>query len=206
MKNGWDMAILEACQGGAKWICVREKDATPRDLMDLLVRAKKIAEKFGAQVFINGRADIARATHADGLHLPENEIPVEAARMTLGFHIPIGVSVHDLAGAKKAALEGATYLLFGSIFETASHPNGKIAGLEQLSEVAQAVKIPVYAVGGINAQNAQSCLDAGAKGVAVISSAWENETANSIREIRKSMGEIDAPLHGLAAILKNGHG
>jgi thiamine-phosphate pyrophosphorylase len=206
MKNGWDMAILEACQGGAKWICVREKDTTPRDLMDLLARAKKIAEKFGAQVFLNGRADIARATHADGLHLPENEISVEAARMTLGFHTPIGVSVHDLQGAKRAETEGANYLLFGSIYETPSHPDGKVAGLEELSQITRSVKIPVYAVGGLNSTNAPACIEAGAKGIAIISAAWERETTNSIREIRKSIGEIDAPLHGLAAILKNGHG
>ena len=200
------MAILEACQGGAKWICVREKDASPRDLMELLARAKKIAEKFGAQVFINGRADIARAAHADGLHLPKHEISVDSARMTLGFHTPIGVSVHDLAGAKRAEVEGANYLLFGSVFETNSHPDGEVAGLEKLAEVVKSVKIPVYAIGGIDASNAPACIEAGAKGVAVISAAWERETANSIREIRKSMGEVDAPLHGLAAILKNGSG
>lgn len=208
MRLSWEMAILAACQGGAKWICVREKTASPREILDLCARAQKITEKFGAQLFLNGRADLCRAAHCDGLHLPQSEISPENARLTLGFHTPIGVSVHDLEEARRAVGEGATYLLFGHVFASRSHPHHEPRGLGELEKVASAVSVPVYAVGGISAHNAAHCLEAGARGVAAISGVWEGENgaqiAANVRALRNALQEFDAPAHGLAAILKNG--
>lgn len=194
MKPDFDSALLEACLGGAKWFCVREKSAAPREVLEIFARTARIAEKYGAQTFTNGRADLARAAHADGLHLPEGEISPMLARLTLGFHLPIGVSVHDLEGARRAADEGANYLLFGPVFETQSHPGASAAGLENLQRVAASVPIPVFAVGGINASNAASCLNAGASGVAVISAAWQAPNiAGAVRDLRAALGEKEAP-------------
>jgi thiamine-phosphate pyrophosphorylase len=199
MKPDFDSALLSACLGGAKWFCVREKGSSPREISQFFARVQRIAEKFGAQTFLNGRADIARAAHADGLHLPEGEIPVGAVRMTLGFHTPCGASVHSVEGAVAAAAEGADYLLFGSVFPTSSHPGAVPAGLEELRKVVKSVSVPVLAVGGINAQNAASCLEAGAAGVAVISAVWEAaDIKAAVKEIRAALGEKDAPLHGAA--------
>ena len=194
MKPDFDSALLEACLGGAKWFCVREKTAPPREQLELFARASKIAEKFGAQTFSHGRADLARAAHADGLHLPEGEISPALTRLTLGFHLPIGVSVHSFEGARRAEAEGASYIVFGPIFETKSHPNQPAVGLEMLSKVVASVAIPVFAVGGICAQNAASCLNAGASGVAVISSVWEaSNIAQSVRDLRAVLGEKETP-------------
>jgi thiamine-phosphate diphosphorylase len=204
MQPTWESAILSACQGGARWICVREKNASPRELLELMRRAIRIAEKFEARVFVNGRADIARAGHAEGLHLPEYEIGVEAARLTLGFHTPIGVSVHSLEGAQDAVREGANYLLFGPVFATASHPDTAPVGLEALAAIARSVPVPVFAVGGIDATNAARCLDAGATGVAVISGIWGSQNAlSATREIRMALGEKDEPLHSHSTHTEN---
>ncbi len=194
MKPDFDSAVLEACIGGAKWFCVREKSAAPREVLEFFARTSRIVEKFGAQSFLNGRADLARAAHAGGLHLPEGEISPNLARLTLGFHTPIGVSVHDLEGARRAASEGATYLMFGPVFETKSHLGQTAAGLETLQKVVASVAIPVFAVGGIDAGNAASCLNVGASGVAVISSVWEvGNIANAVRDLRAVLGEKEAP-------------
>ncbi|RYG70526.1 thiamine phosphate synthase [bacterium] len=197
MRPDFDSALLNACLGGAKWFCVREKAGTPRDVLQLFARSKRIAEKFGAQTFLNGRSDIARTAHADGLHLPEGEIPVSAARLTLGFHTPCGVSVHSVEGAVAAVTEGANYLMFGPVFATQSHPDAAPVGLEALKKVVVSVKVPVFAVGGIDASNAASCVEAGAAGVAVISAVWDApDITSAVRSIRAALGEKDAPLHG----------
>jgi thiamine-phosphate pyrophosphorylase len=197
MRPDFDSALLSACLGGGKWFCVREKAGSPREVLQLFARAKRIAEKFGAQTFLNGRADMARAAHADGLHLPEGELPVSAVRLTLGFHTPCGVSVHSVEGAMAAAGEGADYLIFGSVFQTPSHPGSTPAGIAGLKQVVESVKIPVYAVGGVDASNAASCLEAGAAGVAVISAVWNAEDiTTAVRLLRAALGEKDAPLHG----------
>ncbi len=172
MKPGFEIALLAALQGGVRWLQLREKDLAPREIVDLAARAQKLTEKFGAQLFLNGRADLARVCHADGLHLPENEISTAMARLTLGFHAPVGVSVHSLESAQRAAHEGADYLMFGPVFETNSHPETAPTGLKALREVAAHSEIPVLAVGGVTARRAKECLEAGAWGVAVIGAVW----------------------------------
>ncbi len=208
MKPNYESALLEACLGGAKWFCVREKTFGPREILEIFARTTRIAEKFGAQTFLNGRSDLARAAHAAGLHLPENEISPAMARLTLGFHTPIGVSIHDLEGAQRAESEGATYLLFGPVFETKSHPGAAAAGLEGLREVAASVSIPVIAVGGIDATNAASCLDAGAAGVAVISGVWDAANiSQAVKDLRAALGEVDAPnSHHAQELSEHNHG
>ncbi|HEV2722367.1 MAG TPA: thiamine phosphate synthase, partial [Thermoanaerobaculia bacterium] len=75
--------------------------------------------------------------------------------------------------ALRAEAEGCAYVVAGSVFPTASHPGGAVGGLELLRDIAAAVKIPVIAIGGINATNARACIDAGARGVAVISAIFD---------------------------------
>ena len=200
MKPSWEMALLAACQGGARWFCLREKDAPPREQLDLYRRAARRTEAFRAQLFLTGRADIARAAHSDGLHLPASEITVADARLSLGFHTPMGRSVHDLASAESAAAQGANYLLFGSVWETPSHPNQSGVGLEALRAVCAAVSVPVFALGGVSVANAPQCLDAGAAGVALISGVWDAPDVTArVRELRAALGEKDEPHHGHGA-------
>lgn len=95
-------------------------------------------------------------------HLPEN-VPGRA----------LGRSVHSVDAAVRAEQEGCEYVVAGSVFPTASHPGGPTGGLQLVRDVAAAVRIPVIAIGGINAANARSCIDAGASGVAVISAIFD---------------------------------
>ncbi len=197
MKPSWELALLAACQGGARWFCLREKDAPPREQLDLYRRAARRTEAFRARLFLTGRADLTRASHAEGLHLPEDEISVADARLSLGFHTPMGRSVHDLEGAQRAAAEGADYLLFGAVWKTFSHPGQSGAGLDALATICQSVSVPIFAVGGVTADNAPQCLAAGAAGVALISGVWDAPDVTArVRELRAALGERDEPLHG----------
>ena len=96
-----------------------------------------------------------------GLHLPETA-PFANAPF-------VGRSIHSVDAAIRAEQEGCNYVVAGSVFPTTSHPNGPVAGVTLIERIAQKISIPVLAIGGINATNARSCIDAGASGVAVIS-------------------------------------
>lgn len=85
----------------------------------------------------------------------------------------IGRSVHSVDAALRAEAEGCEYVVAGSVFPTTSHPGGPVGGLTLLRDVAAAVHIPVIAIGGITATNARRCIDAGARGVAVISAIFD---------------------------------
>jgi thiamine-phosphate diphosphorylase len=174
MKPSFDAALEAALRGGARFVQLREKDLPPRAVLDLALRAQRLCEKYDARLIINSRADIARAAYADGVHLPENDVPPAVARLSLGFHALCGVSVHSLAAARGAASEGADYLVFGPVFETRSHPGTAPVGLAALREIARAVPLPVFAIGGIDAASAILCLNAGARGIAVISAVWRS--------------------------------
>jgi thiamine monophosphate synthase len=128
----------------------------------------------GARVVISaGRRDAARPAGEDagapilGIHLPENA-PFAESPFT-------GRSVHSVEAAIRAEQEGCDYILAGSVFPTTSHPNGPVAGVTLIEEIAQRITIPVIAIGGITATNARQCIDAGASGVAVISAIFDAE-------------------------------
>ncbi|HEX6548916.1 MAG TPA: thiamine phosphate synthase [Candidatus Dormibacteraeota bacterium] len=118
-------------------------------------------------VLVGSRADVALAVGAIGVHLPEADIPVAAARRLLGDRL-VGRSVHSLAAARQAAEEGADYVVFGPIYESSSHPGRSAVGVEALREVCAAVRLPVLAIGGVAGDRIEECRAAGAAGFAGI--------------------------------------
>lgn len=118
-------------------------------------------------VLISSRCDIALATGAAGVNLPENDISVEAARNLLADRL-VGRSVHSLESALLAETQGADYVIYGPVWTSASHTASEPAGIAALSEVARALRIPVLAIGGVTEPRIAECLDAGAAGYAAI--------------------------------------
>lgn len=136
--------------------------------------ARTIQEEAGAlvqaspvPVAVSSRCDIALATGAAGVNLPENDIPVEAARSLLGERL-IGRSVHSLESALHAEGAGADYVIFGPVWASTSHSVSRPTGLAALAEVARALRIPVLAIGGVTEERIAECIDAGAAGYAAI--------------------------------------
>jgi len=119
-------------------------------------------------VIVSSRCDIALAAGAAGVNLPENDIPVAAARTLMGERL-IGRSVHSLESALHAQNEGADYVIFGPVWASASHPGSTPAGIKALAEVARALRIPVLAIGGVTEERIAECRAAGAAGFAAIS-------------------------------------
>lgn len=150
---------------GATALQLRDPSATARRLEAEAVRLIAVAP---IPVLISARADLALAAGAAGVHLPELDLPVAAARRLLGPSRLVGRSVHSVAAARLAEEEGADYVVFGPVFATRSHPGRPPAGLEALRAVAASVAIPVIAIGGVDAERAAACREAGAAGFAAI--------------------------------------
>ena len=118
---------------------------------------------------VNDHPDIAMAVDADGVHLGQDDLPVELARRLMGSNRIIGVSTHSIEQARAAQSAGADYVGFGPIFPTRTKDAGQLQGVEGLRNVRRAATLPVIAIGGINDGNLDEVLRAGADGVAVIS-------------------------------------
>jgi thiamine-phosphate pyrophosphorylase len=151
---------------------------------------------FPIRILVNDRLDVAIAERAHGVHLGEKSFPVReakqfiqatAAKHTVSESFFIGASCHSLEAAEGAEHDGADYIFFGPVFATPSKAAfGPPQGLERLAKVCRSVSIPVLAIGGITAENANSCLQAGVAGLAAIRLFQENPNlADAIRHLRR---------------------
>jgi thiamine-phosphate pyrophosphorylase len=181
--------IERACAAGVDWIQIREKDLPAREMLELSQRAVAAAGK--TRILVNDRLDVALAAGAAGVHLGGESAPVaEVVRWCRAGHAPaeflIGASCHSLAEVLGAKSGGADYVFFGPVFATPSKlPYGPPQGIGQLAEVCQQACIPVIAIGGITAANAEECLQAGAAGIAAIRLFQEaRELAALVKQLR----------------------
>ena len=200
--------IAEAARHGINYIQLREKDLSPRDLESLAREAiRKLRtenRELRTALLINSRTDVALASAAAGVHLPANDVSpadVRKAWSTCGTGTPfdklragsareisqrnplISISCHSPAEVTQAATNGADLALFAPVFEKKDAPATLPTGLDSLRQACLA-KIPVLALGGITLQNAESCLRAGAAGIAAIRLFQENDIATIVRTLR----------------------
>lgn len=157
--------------GGATFIQLREKNLSPLDFFKQAVAAVESARSRGVQVIINDRVDIALAVGANGVHLGQDDLPPEAARVLLGPDATIGYSTHNIDQVQRALALPIDYLAIGPIFQTMSKSDAEpVLGLDGLRAVRKLVnRLPIVAIGGITLQNANAVIEAGATSVALIS-------------------------------------
>ncbi|MDQ7029286.1 MAG: thiamine phosphate synthase [Ardenticatenia bacterium] len=162
--------VAHVFAGGCRWLMVREKDLSDRALAGMVRDFLEMARPYQALVTVNGNVDVAADVGAHGVHLQHAD-HVTPARRRLGKRALIGVSAHSLSEAHEAARAGADYITLSPIFASISKPGyGPTGdeGLDLLRAVVRAIPTPVMALGGITAENAARCLEAGAAGVAVL--------------------------------------
>ena len=163
--------VRRLVEGGAKLIQLRDKTADAGDFYQDVVETISFAQTRGVRIIVNDRVDIALAARADGVHIGQDDLPVERARMLLGLDAMIGLSTHSLEQARAAIHSPVDYIAIGPIFETSTKGAAdRVVGLAGLRSVREAVgEFPLVAIGGIDRTNALSVLEAGADSVAVIS-------------------------------------
>ena len=169
--NGKDFykCIEEAIKGGVKIIQLREKTLSTKDFFIKALKVKEICKNYGALFIINDRLDIAQAVEADGVHLGQSDMPIEKAKEILKNKFLIGVTARNVDEAIKAELEGADYIGSGAIFGTSTKDNAKKLDMEDLKKIVNSVKIPVFAIGGINTNNVSMLKNIGLQGICSVS-------------------------------------
>ncbi len=174
--------------GGCAVLQLRAKQLTDRDFLALALTLRAMCTKASVAFVVNDRADIARLAEADGLHLGQDDLSVNAARKTVGT-MCIGVSTHSHEQAARAAQDGADVIGVGPVFQTATKENpDPVVGLETLATICTDVAIPVIAIGGITLENAAATAACGTRFIASISAV--TEAAN--------VDHASAALHALA--------
>jgi thiamine-phosphate pyrophosphorylase len=181
--------IAEAARAGVDFIQLREKDLPARDLEALaraviaVIRQNSPGE---TRLLINSRSDIAIACGADGVHLQAKDVtPGEVRRAWNHTGNPplVAVSCHSSAEIARAASEHASFAVFGPIFEKRNHPDARLEDFTAL-EKACVHRLPVLALGGVTLENAQSCIRAGASGVAAIRLFQDHAIAEVVSRLR----------------------
>jgi thiamine-phosphate pyrophosphorylase len=156
--------------GGATFIQLRDKQSSSGAKLALADAAMAMARAAGARLVVNDRPDLARMAGADGVHVGQDDLPVEDARRIAGADALVGVSTHDETQIAAAAATSASYLAVGPIYATVSKDTGYTArGLDLLRHAARTAGRPVVAIGGITLERAPEAIAAGAASVAVIS-------------------------------------
>jgi len=157
------------------WIQIREKDLPARELLALIRSVQALPNPRGVKILVNTRVDVALAAAADGAHLPASSPAPAQWRAIVPPGFLLGVSCHSVEEVRSAEAGGADYVVFGPVFEPISKTASleslglKSRGLQELARAADAVKIPVLALGGVTQSNLAACVAAGAAGVAGIS-------------------------------------
>jgi thiamine-phosphate pyrophosphorylase len=168
-----DRSLTEVCEillaAGVRLIQYRDKQASSRQLYEAGCQIAEQVRRAGGLFIVNDRADVARAVGADGVHLGQDDLPVELARRSLEAGKLVGCSTHDLAQVREADQSSADYIAFGPIFPTQSKAKpDAVVGLAGLREARQATRKPLVAIGGITLATAREVTGAGADSVAVI--------------------------------------
>ncbi len=179
----------QVIQGGVKVIQLRDKQSSKAELLPIAQKIKTLCGKSGALLIINDYLDLALAVDADGLHIGQRDLPLPIIRQELPLDKVVGCTVRTVSQAVKAQNEGADYIAVGSMFPTTTKRDATIVGVDRLKQIRQAVSSPLVAIGGINENNVNQVIDAGANSVAVVSAVLnEEDIKGAVQRLMARMG------------------
>ncbi len=179
--------VKKAISAGIRIIQIRDKNMSKRDLYDEALRVRDLTRKHNVTFIMNDYIDIAMAVRADGVHLGQDDMPIEEARRISGKKMIIGISTHTISQALKAEGGGADYIGFGPMFKTSTKNAGRPKGIRALRNICEKIKIPVAAIGGISSDNITGVMDAGADACAVISAIQSGDIRANIQKLMKAL-------------------
>jgi thiamine-phosphate pyrophosphorylase len=161
-------SVLKAVKNGATCVQYRAKNTSTKKMVEIAKDLKKICNDYNVPLIINDRLDVALAVKADGIHVGQEDMPIEIVKKYAQDMI-VGVSASNIKEALEAEKKGADYIGAGTIFPTKTKKDANYMGLETLNTLMKKMKIPVVAIGGINLNNLKEVLKTNVDGVCVIS-------------------------------------
>lgn len=176
--------VEEAMKGGITFLQLREKHLSKEEFLKEAIEIKDLAQKYQIPFVINDEIEIAQEAGADGVHVGQDDMPVEEVRKILGKDKIIGVSAHNVEEAVRAERGGADYLGVGAVYPTSTKENASAVSMEEMKKICQTVSIPVVAIGGIKKNNMKVLTGTGVDGIAVVSAIF------AAKDIRKAAGEL----------------
>ncbi|MFV9509879.1 thiamine phosphate synthase [Tepidibacillus sp. LV47] len=161
--------IKQALEAGVKTVQLREKKGNMKEIIEFGREIRQLTKEYNAQFFVNDRLDLAQILEADGIHVGQDDLPIEEIKKITPPTFKIGISARTVEEAIEAEKAGADYLGVGAIYSTATKQDAKTIGLEGLDSIRQNVSIPIIAIGGIQKEHIPDLVRSGADGIAVVS-------------------------------------
>ena len=161
--------VDQMIEGGVDLVQLRGKNKSIGELVDLAAELHNFMAKSSTPLIVNDHAEIAERVPVEGVHVGQDDDSIGIVRQKARRDVLIGKSAHSLEQARAAQGEGADYIGFGPIFATPTKPDYVPIGLEDIRRVHAEVSLPIFCIGGINIDNLQSVIDAGAKRVVMVS-------------------------------------
>lgn len=190
------LAIVQAAvRGGVTCVQLREKGASTREFIEEALNVKAFLKSSAVPLVVNDRVDVALAVGADGVHLGQNDLPLDRARALVGGSMLIGISVESIRDAVEAESGGADYLGVSPIFATPTKADTAAPlGLAGLNAIRCAVRTPLVAIGGVNRRNAAGVIRSGADGIAVVSAIVAAEDPErAARDLKREIAAARVP-------------
>ncbi|MGM7685137.1 thiamine phosphate synthase [Cytobacillus sp. Hm23] len=192
------VVLLEAIRGGITAFQYREKGVGAKSGIakyDLGIELQKICKDHNIPFFVNDDIELAIKLQADGVHIGQEDEPVENVRSKIGSTMVLGVSAHTVEQAKDATAKGADYLGVGSIYPTNTKEDAtNVNGPSIIQEMRDNdISVPIVAIGGIKAGKIQPIIQAGAEGVAVITAITHAE--DKMSATRKLIEEVSSAMN-----------
>jgi thiamine-phosphate pyrophosphorylase len=185
---GMDRALEGALAGGADLFQLRDKDASDDELVAAAERARERCHAAGALFLLNDRPDLAVTCGADGVHVGQDDMPVDRARELVGDAALVGLSTHSVQQAQAGCRSGADYVAVGPVHATPTKEGRPAIGVEPIRYAAAHVDIPWFAIGGIDPETVDDVVRAGARRVVVVRALVEaDDPEATARALRASL-------------------
>jgi len=155
--------------GGVQILQLRAKKFAPPEICALAKDLAPLCQKFGVPLILNDHPELVRESRADGVHVGQDDLPVEAVRKMVGEDAIVGLSTHSVEQASAASMLPADYIGFGPLFATPTKPDYSAIGTSGIFEAHRLVNLPIFCIGGIKRENLPEVMDAGASRVVIVS-------------------------------------
>lgn len=189
------MELSAGC--GIRLFQYRNKTGSPRDVFAKAKVLREVAARLDVLFIVNDRCDLALAVEADGVHLGQDDLPLELARNIMGRHKIIGISTHRPEEVTQATRGGADYVGYGPLFSTTTKETHEVpVGFAGLRDIRPLTSLPVFAIGGMTPDSLEEAVASGANGVAVASAVFDaSSMEQAMRDFVSSFPAPSSPLH-----------